>query len=59
MTQTELNAKINLATKTLRLDGRQLGGHVLLQITYVNDNAHLHSSTKNVKNGKYLRHPEI
>lgn len=42
----KLSLKINLATKTFGTDGRHLGDQWLLQIAYVNDNAHLYSIIK-------------
>ena len=41
---TELSVSINLAIKTLRMDGRYLGGHRLLQIAYVSDGTHLYQA---------------
>lgn len=42
----ELSVNINLAIKTLQMDGRYLGGHWLLQIAYVSDSAHLYQALR-------------
>lgn len=42
----QLSVNINLAIKTLGMDGKYLGVHWLLQIPYVSDSAHLYQALR-------------